>query len=133
MIMMTYNPAYYPVLMEKAGLQAGDILVAADQQPLTGMPDWFVARAHFGLHQPTELLIQRGGQMRSLKVVITEPAWRTWSTRQFSAVVAFSFVRLILLLLAIAVGFSRPERLRARLVAVMLAVGAVAEGYPSSG
>jgi hypothetical protein len=119
--------------MEKAGLQAGDVLVAANRQPLTGMPDWFVARAHFDRHQPIDLRVQRGGQPRSLKVVITEPAWRTWSTRQLLGVLAFYFIRFILLLLAILVGVSRPERLRARLVALMLAVGAVAEGYPSSG
>jgi hypothetical protein len=90
-------------------------------------------RAHFELYQPIDLRIRRGGQLRSLQVVITEPAWRTWSTFQRLRVLAFYFVRFILLLLAIFVSFSRPERLRARLVALMLAVGAVAEGYPSSG
>lgn len=119
--------------MDRAGLRAGDVLVAANRQPLTGMPDWFVARAHFALHQPIDLRIQRGGQLRSLTVVVTEPAWRSWSTLQILSVVAFYLVRFILLLLAIFVGFSRPRRFRARLVALMLAIGAVAEGYPSSG
>jgi hypothetical protein len=39
----------------------------------------------------------------------------------------------IMLLLAICVGFSRPEQLRARLLALMFAIRAVAEGYPSPG
>ena len=40
---------------------------------------------------------------------------------------------LVLLLLAMIVGFRRPDSVRARLAALMFAVGAVAEGYPSSG
>jgi len=33
--------------MGKAGVRAGDVLEGAGGQPLAGMPDWFVARAHF--------------------------------------------------------------------------------------
>ena len=31
--------------MERAGVQAGDVLEAADGRPLQGMADWLVARA----------------------------------------------------------------------------------------
>src|SRR5262249_40356743 len=80
-----------------------------------------------------DLRIQPGDQSRSLNVVITEPAWRVWSTLQFFRIGGFYLVRFILLLLAICVGFSRPEQPRARLLALMFAIGAVAEGYPSPG
>ena len=70
--------------IEKAGVRAGDVLAAANRQPITRMPDWFVARAHFELHRPIDLRIQHGGQSRSLKAVITEPTWRAWSTLQFA-------------------------------------------------
>jgi len=119
--------------MAKAGLRAGDVLETANGRPLTGMPDWFVARAHFERDHPIELQVLRGGQHVSLPVVITAPAWRTWSRTHLVGAVAFYFVRFILLVLAMVVAFSRPGRFRARLVALMLAVGAVAEGYPSSG
>jgi len=119
--------------MEIAGVGAGDVLIAANRLPLTGMPDWFLARAHFELHQPIGLQIQRGGQSRSLKVVITEPEWRAGSTVQLLRSGALYLVRFVLMLLAIYVGFSRPERLRARLLALMFAIGAVAEGFPSPG
>jgi hypothetical protein len=119
--------------MERAGVRAGDVLLAANHQPVTGMPDWFVVRAHFELHRPIDLRIQRGGEFRSLTVVITEPAWRAWSTIQLLRSAALYLVRCILLLLAIYVGFSRPEQLRARLLALMFAIGAVAEGFPSPG
>ena len=119
--------------MERAGVRAGDVLIAVNRQPLTGMPDWFVARAHFELDRPIDLRIQRGGQSHSLTVVITEPAWRAWSTLQLLRSGALYLVRFILLLLAICVCFSRPERRCVRLVALLFAIGAVAEGYPSPG
>jgi hypothetical protein len=68
-----------------------------------------------------------------LQFVIAAPAWRTWNRAHYLSVVAFYLVRFILLLLAILVGFSRPEQLSARLAALMFAIAAVAEGYPSSG
>ena len=119
--------------MESVGVRVGDVLVAANRQPITGMADWFIARAYFELDRPINLRIQRGDQSRSLNVVITEPAWRAWSTLQFFRIGGFYLVRFILLLLAICVGFSRPEQPRARLLALMFAIGAVAEGYPSPG
>ena len=119
--------------MEEGGLRAGDVLEAVNGQPLTGVPDWFVARAHFERDHPIGLQVRRGEQHLSLQVTIAAPAWRTWSRAEFLNVVAFYSVRFILLLLAVFVGYSRPERIRARLVALMFAVGAVAEGYPSSG
>lgn len=116
--------------MEKAGLRAGDVVEAVNGQPVTGMPDWFVARAHFERNQPIKLQIRRGEQHLLLQVVITAPAWRTWSRAHLVGEVAFYFVRFILLLLAIVVAFSRPERFRTRLAALMLAIGAVAERLP---
>ncbi len=119
--------------MENGGLRLGDVLETVNGQPLTGVPDWFVARAHFERDHRIGLQVRRGEQHLSLQVTIAAPAWRTWSRAQFLGVAAFYSVRFILLLLAIFVGFSRSERFRARLVALMLAVGAVAEGYPSPG
>jgi len=120
--------------MDKAGLRAGDVLEAAGGQPLTGMPDWFVARAHFERDRPIDVQIQRDGQHLRLHLVITDPSFRTWNKAQRDSVLALYLVRLTLFLLATLVAFSRSQQqLSARLAALMLAVGAVAEGYPSSG
>ncbi len=119
--------------MDKAGLRAGDVLEAVDGQPLNGVADWFLARAHFERDHAVELQIRRGEQHLALKLVITAPAWQTWNRGNYRPVVALCVTRFVLLLLAILVGFSRPEQLSARLAALMFAVGAVAEGYPSSG
>lgn len=115
--------------MDKAGVRAGDILEAAG-----GMPDWFVARAHFERNRPIDLQIQRDGQQLRLHLVITDPSFRTWNRAQHDSVLALYLARLILLSLGILIAFSRSQQqLSARLAAMMLAVGAVAEGYPSSG
>jgi hypothetical protein len=119
--------------MDKAGVQAGDFLEAADGYRFNGAPNWFLARAGFERGHTIELQVRRGEQSLTLKLVITEPAWRTWDRAHLVLAVAFYVVRCFLLLLAIFVGFSRPQQLSARLVAVMFAIGAVAEGYPSSG
>jgi hypothetical protein len=116
--------------MDKAGLQAGDMLEAVNGHPVTGMPDWFLARAHFECNRPVELKIRRGEQPLHLKLTITDPSLHSWN---FVGVFAFYIARFALLSMAIIVAFSRPKQLSARLAALMLAVGSVAEGYPSSG
>src|SRR5712691_11135312 len=119
--------------MVKAGLQPGDVLEAVDGQPLNGAADWFLARAHFERDRPVELQVRRGEQHLALKLVIAAPVWRTWNRAGCLPAVALYVARFVLLLLAILVGFSRPQQLSAHLAALMFAIGAVAEGYPSSG
>jgi hypothetical protein len=119
--------------MDRAGLRPGDVLEAVDGQRLNGAADWFVARAHFERDRPVELQVRRGEQLVALRLVISAPVWRTWKGAAFFPAVALYVARLVLLLLAILVGFSRHKRCSARLAALMFAIGAVAEGYPSSG
>lgn len=92
-----------------------------------------LAQAHFERDHPIQLQFRRGEQHLTTQFVITAPAWRTWKRANLVGVVAFYLARFALLSLAIFVGFSRPTQLSARLAALMFAVGAVAEGYPSSG
>jgi hypothetical protein len=119
--------------MDKAGVHAGDFLEAADGYPLNGAPNWFLARAHFERGRPIVLHVRRGGQLLALKLVIAAPVWQTWNGAQYIPAIALQVARFVLLLLAILVGFGRPQQLSARLAALMFAIGAVAEGYPSSG
>ena len=119
--------------MDKAGIHPGDVLEAVDRYPLNGAGNWFLARAHFERNRPIELQVRRGEQHLALTLVIAEPVWRTWNGSQFLAAIALQVARSVLLLLAILVGFSRPQQLSARLAALMFGIGAVAEGYPSAG
>ena len=119
--------------MDEAGLRPGDVLEAVGGQPLNGAPNWFLARAHFERDRPIELQVRRGAQHIALELVIAAPVWRTWNGTEYLPAVALYVARFVLLLLAILLTFSRPQQLSARLLALMFAVGAVAEGYPSSG
>ena len=119
--------------MDKAGVQAGDVLEVADGYPLNGAANWFLARAHFERNRPIELQVRRGEQHLALTLVIAEPAWRTWNASQLLPPIALQVARSALLLLAIVVAFSRPQQLSARLAALMFGIGAVAEGYPTAG
>jgi uncharacterized membrane protein len=119
--------------MEKAGLRPGDLLEEANGLPLTGMPDWFVARAHFERGRPVEVQVRRGEQHLRLQFVIATANSSAWQRAHAGSVVAFYLARFMLLFLAIFVAFSRPGQASARLAAIMFAMGAVAEGYPSSG
>lgn len=119
--------------MEKAGLRPGDVLEVADGQPLTAMADWFVARAHFERNRPIAIQIKRGEEHLRLQVLITEPGFRKWNRAHARGSLSGYLARFPLLVLAIFIAFSRPWLLKARIAALMLAVGAVAEGYPSSG
>src|SRR5215470_3188367 len=99
--------------VDKAGLRAGDVLEAVNGQPLNAMPDWFLARAHFQRNHPIELRIRRGDQQLGLQFEITTPAWRSGNRAHYVVTIAFYTARFILLLLAILVGFCRPEQLSA--------------------
>jgi hypothetical protein len=120
--------------MDKAGVRAGDVLEAAGGQALTAVPDWFVARAHFERERPIDVEARRNERSLHVYLVITDPAFRAWNRAQFDGVLALLLLRLLLLSLGILLALSRSGRQHsARIAALMLAVGAVAEGYPSAG
>ena len=119
--------------MARAGVQNGDVLERVNGLPLRGMPDWFVARAHFRRNLPIELQIRRKNQELKGQLVIAAPAWRSWNHAHLLIDIAFYSVRFLLLLLAIVIAFRHPHETSSRLGALLLASGAVAEGYPSSG
>ena len=119
--------------VQQAGLRAGDLLESVNGQPLRAMPDWSLARAHFERNLPVMVQIRRGDQHLALHFVISAPAWSTWNGAHALAVMVYYFARFVLLLLAIAIAFTHPQQQSARLLALMFAIGATAEGYPSSG
>jgi hypothetical protein len=119
--------------MYQAGLRPGDALEAVNGQPLWGMADWFLARAYFERDRPITLQIRRIDQHLQLRFVISARSWRTWNREHALEVIAYCFARFVLLFLALAIAFNCPQQLGARFAALMFAIGAVAEGYPSPG
>ena len=117
--------------MERAGAQPGDFLETADGYPLNGRASWSLARASFERGRPIHLQVRRGEQHLALDLIITTPVWQNGP--QCYPAIALQVARFVMLLLAILVAFGRPPQLSACLAALMLAIGSVAEGYPSSG
>jgi PDZ domain len=115
--------------LDKAGVRIGDVIEAVDGRPTAGMSDWFVVRANFERDRRTQIQVRRGGQHLRLWFTITTPNRSTWNP----AIVASQVARVIVLLLALVVAFSRPGQPSARLAALIFAMIAVAEGYPSAG
>jgi hypothetical protein len=119
--------------VQQAGLRADDVLESINGQPLRAMPDWFLARARLERNLPVIAQIRRGDQHLALHFVLSAPAWSTWNAEHALAVMVYYLARFVLLLLAIVLAFTHPQQRSARLLALMFAIGAVAEGYPSSG
>src|SRR5260370_4868390 len=88
---------------------------------------------HFERNRPIELQVRRGEQHFALTLAIAEPVWRTWNGSQFLAAIALQVARSVLLLLAILVGFSRPQQLSARLADLMFGIVCVADWYHIAG
>jgi hypothetical protein len=114
---------------EQAGVQAGDVIETVAGRAVFGQTDWFLARAHFERNQPTEIQVRRGDEHLRLKFTITRANWTTWGR----GVVAFQAARAFVLSLALVLAFKRPDELSARLAALIFAMIAVAEAFPSAG
>src|SRR5262249_30098426 len=84
--------------MDKAGVQAGDFLEAADAYRLNGAANWFLARAHFERGRPIELHVRRGEQLLALKLVIAAPVWQTLNGAAWLPAIALLVARFVLLL-----------------------------------
>ena len=110
-------------------MQAGDIIETVGGRAVLGQTDWFLARAHFERDQLTDVQVQRGDQHLHFRFTITEANWTTWDR----SVVAFQLARPVVLCLALVLAFKRPDQLSARLAALIFAMIAVAEAFPSAG
>ena len=113
-----------------AGVHKGDLIVAVNGQPILAMPDWFVARAHFESNTPVHLEVRRDGSLLKLQLILRDtPRGRGYWQHRMEAIALYG-ARLLLLLFGIGLVLCRGNRSAA---GALLAIAAVAEGYPSSG
>ncbi len=114
---------------ERAGLQSGDRLVAIDGRTVRTWFDVWGLGANFQADRPVQLEIERGGKRLQVEVAL-HPHW--WSLRERPEEGVFLSLfwgaKLVTLILAFIIGFSRPRDLIARLGAWFLA--AVACTFP---
>jgi hypothetical protein len=116
--------------LDVAGVRVGDVIEAVDGRPLAGMSDWFLARAHFERGRAAEMQLRRDGQILRVWFTITKPNWRTPGNPAGIAVLA---LRLFVLLVGLFIAFRNPRQRISSLIALIFAMIAVAEGFPSAG
>lgn len=93
----------------RAGLAAGDLIVAADGHRLTSRLEWSTTRANARLNVPTMLEVERGGRTRTLALANQPASWRRWTTQAgFGLLVAY-LVQGVTLALGIFILLRRPD------------------------
>lgn len=81
---------------ERAGLEAGDVIVRVDGLPATKVADWDVAAAHFSPEREIEIEVLRDGERR---VLVARPgAPFPWPRFLLTAVTALAYLGLALLI-----------------------------------
>jgi hypothetical protein len=113
----------------RAGVRPGDVIEAVDGRAVAGEADWFLARANFDRGRQIEIQVWRDESHLRLWFTVVTHNWRTYTP----GVTAFALARVILLLLTLIVAFSRPRKLSASLLALILAMIAVGEAFPKAG
>ena len=115
--------------MERAGLLTHDVIEVVDGRAVASETDWFLARASFERFRPIPLQVRRRDRHLTLAFTITAANAPTWPP----GVIAFRLSRVVVLVVAIYLAVSRPNQLTAQLAALILAMVAVAEGFPPAG
>lgn len=102
----------------RAGLQAGDIIVAVDGQVIAGRYDWSSARQNFEIGRPLRLQVRRGAELLEVSVMLGHQK-ALWSAVELANVVIMAaFV--LMLLLGLLIAFQRPQDTMARIAALYM-------------
>lgn len=105
---------------ERAGVRAGDILLAVDGQRLFWALDWDAIRTNFEIGRPFRLDVQRGQDTLHFNVVLDRRQYQAWASTDSVFTLSIRFAQLILLGLALLIIFKRPFDLSARLAGWLL-------------
>jgi hypothetical protein len=112
-------------LAARAGLAAGDRLVAANSHPLRTRLDWTSVEMNLRAGQPLRLDVERGSSALTVVLMPERATWRYWTTGPGLTLLMARLVQLVTLVLALVVAFRRPFDPAARAGAWVLATIAV--------
>ncbi len=112
---------------ERAGLQAGDQVLAVDGRATTNELEWSAVGAHLELHRAYRFEIERAGQRREVLLRIEAPAWRRSDRSYWAVVIVWWSGKLVMLALAALIAFRRPQDKVALLGAWLLATAPLIE------
>ena len=112
-------------LAARAGLVAGDRVVAVNSRRIRSRLDWMSVEMNLQTNQPLRLEIERGGSPLAFRLVPTRATSHSWLTGASVTLAVARFVQLVALMLALTVAFRRPFDPAARVGAWTLATIAV--------
>jgi tRNA A-37 threonylcarbamoyl transferase component Bud32 len=118
---------------ERAGVKAGDWIVAAEGQEIHYYADWKAIGANARVGQPFRLEIERQGERLQVSPVVEQTAWSSREPRARTILLVNRVGQLVMLSLAFLIAFSRPRDLVACLGALFLATVAISQEVPAFG
>lgn len=114
----------------RAGLTAGDRVLAVNGQPIRNVRDWEAIRANAEVGRPERWQIGRADQQRELTLTFSHPTRSEWLSGSFLLGVPYVVFTLTSLVLGLVIAFRRPYDPLARIGAWVLATASVAFGFP---
>jgi hypothetical protein len=95
---------------ERAGLIAGDEIVAVEGRPVHNALDWASVFARVETARPLPMTVRRNGRIEQLSAVFERRPGRPWETREELFIVLARVAQLVTLLFAIAIGIRATGR-----------------------
>ena len=95
---------------ETAGLKPGDRIASVNGQILGTASDWFGFRANIEVNRPLRLGIERGGETRSVLLILNKRAWNGMPTTGRLHVFAWTALQFLTLVMAFVIAYNSANR-----------------------
>lgn len=118
---------------ERAGVRAGDWIIAAEGQEIHYYADWMAIGANARVGQPFRLEIERQGERLQVSPMVEQTSWSSRELHTRTILLVNRVGQLVMLSLAFLIAFSRPRDLVACLGALFLATVAIGQEAPAFG
>jgi membrane-associated protease RseP (regulator of RpoE activity) len=117
----------------KAGLEAGDKVLAINGRRLQSHKDWIPFRANLELNRSLQVEVARGSRKILAVLTLTRRAWTYLTLAGRVRLLEWTAAQLLTLIVAFVIAFSRPRDPTALLGAWLLATAAVCDVVPPRG
>jgi serine/threonine-protein kinase len=115
-------------LLARAGLRAGDKVVAIDSRPIRGTRDWGAVLANLEVDRVQRWKILRNEESIKLEI---KPEQATWRNRLRAGYISYSALALCSFAVGLLIAFRRPRDPAARIGAWFIGTAAIAFGLPN--
>jgi hypothetical protein len=106
---------------QRAGLRAGDRILAVDGYPIGARLDWVTVTANVEIGRALQLTVQRRGAVGTTDLTPGAASWQSWRSRHGPELLAARAIQFVTLLLAIVIAAKRTRDAHALVGAAFLA------------